>query len=518
VNLLGSVRLRITLATTAIFAVFMVGAGFGLVRKIESAMINDVQVRNQTVTHALTDMLSTGQVSPVELQSSARRFELAMQASSNPELVREGITNSYIYATGPATNTSQSFLDRLRVGLSDEETPLFGKVMPSNLTQDRFAISRVAVQTPSGQLVLNVASPLQGIHDTISRITNALLVIIPALVTLVGVTTWLMTGWAFRPVTAITRRANAIGLSNLHERVPEPASDDEIGELARTMNGMLARMERSREQQQRFMSDASHELRSPVASIKVQLETALLDEAGTDWPAVARTVLQENERLAGLVTDLRASSRLEEERRQSHVEVDLDEVVLEQTRRTFDVELDRSKLGAGRIMGVSDELASLVRNLIDNAVRHAATRVAVSLRTAGPFVRLTVDDDGPGIAPADRQKVFERFARLEDGRTRDAGGSGLGLALAKRIVEAHDGRIFVETAALGGASFVVEFPRLDDDTDDDTGGDDETDAGNDSQIHGAAVHGAGIDGAGVDGANGAGNAEVPAREGAPSIN
>ena len=109
------------------------------------------------------------------------------------------------------------------------------------------------------------------------------------------------------------------------------------------------------------------------------------------------------------------------------------------------------------------ELTSVVRNLVDNAARHATSKVKVSLATHGPLVRLSVDDDGPGIAPTDRDKVFERFARLQEGRTRDAGGSGLGLALTKRIVEAHGGRIFVETAGIGGASFVVELPAIDED-------------------------------------------------------
>jgi len=464
----GSVRVRITGAVTLIFAVFMCGAGFGLVRQVESALLNDIQVRNDTVTSALGQMLASGQVSPDVLASSAAEFEQAVANRRDEAVLREGITESYIYATGPATATSPTdstagVLDRLRSLLSDDRTPLFGRVMPSNLSSERFAVSRATVDTPSGQLVLNVASPLGGIERTVDRITNALLVAIPALVLLVGVMTWFMTGQALRPVEAITRRANEIGGRTLHERVPESASDDEIGELARTVNAMLARLERSSEQQKRFMSDASHEMRSPVSSIKVQLETALIDSANTDWPAVAETVLREDERLASLVTDLLALSRLEEHRARPMVEIDLDEVVYDQTSRTLRVPVDRSAVSAGRVMGIYGEMASVVRNLVDNAARHAASQVAIGLRTIGPFVRLTVDDDGPGIAPADRDTVFERFARLQEGRSRDAGGSGLGLALTKRIVEAHGGKVFVETSDLGGASFVVELPSLDDD-------------------------------------------------------
>jgi signal transduction histidine kinase len=175
---------------------------------------------------------------------------------------------------------------------------------------------------------------------------------------------------------------------------------------------------------------------------------------------VGRTVLAEDERLESLVANLLALTRLEEGVRGPQVEVDLDEVVFDQTSRPTRVPVDRSHVVAGRVLGVPTELGSVVRNLFDNAVRHAESQVAVSLSTIGPWVRLAVDDDGPGIAPEDRTKVFERFARLQEGRARDTGGSGLGLALSKRIVESHGGRIFVETSELGGASFVVELPGV----------------------------------------------------------
>ncbi len=466
-NLTGSVRVRITVAVTLIFGLTLSGAAWGLLRQVESALINDVQVRNDTVTRALSQMLSSGEVSPALLAQSATQFENEMANRSDSDVLREGITASYIYATGPAvdtingTGTDSTLFDRLKNLVRTDTAPLFGKSMPAGTSLDGFAVSRATVDTAFGQLVLNVASPLDGINRTVDRIAASLLVAVPSLILLVGVMTWFMTGQALRPVEAITRRANEIGGRTLHERVPVPASDDEIGELARTMNAMLERLERSSDQQKRFMSDASHELRSPVASIKTQLETALIDPASTDWSGVARTVLTEDERLEALVSDLLALSRLEENTRRPLVDVDLDEVIFDQTTRPMRLAVDRSGVGAGRVSGVYSELTSVVRNLVDNAARHGVSKVKVSLATHGPLVRLSVDDDGPGIAPDDRNKVFERFARLQEGRTRDAGGSGLGLALTKRIVEAHGGRIFVETAGIGGASFVVELPAID---------------------------------------------------------
>ena len=464
----GSVRVRITAAVTLIFGIALSGAAFGLVRQVEAALIKDVQVRNDTVTGALSQMIVEGEITPSILaQNAAAEFERALAHRSDGDVLREGITESYIYATGPAiTNLdspSLSLLERLRRLLSNDPEPLFGKAIPTDMPEDQFAVSRATVETPSGQLVLNVASPLDGINRTVDQITSSLYVAVPSLIALVGIMTWIMTGAALRPVEAITRRAQAIGGSTLHERVPEPASDDEIGELARTMNLMLARLERSSEQQRRFMSDASHELRSPVASIKTQIETALMDPEGTDWRKVAETVLAEDERLEALVTDLLALGRLEEGTERPKVEVDLDEVIFDQTTRPARVPIDRSAVGAGRVVAVYGDMASVVRNLVDNAERHAESQVSVSLSTFGPFVRLTVEDDGPGVAPEDRAKVFQRFSRLQEGRSRDAGGSGLGLALTKRIVEANGGKIFIETSPLGGASFVVELPNAADD-------------------------------------------------------
>ena len=460
----SSVRVRLTVAVMVIFGVALSASALGLVRQVESALVNDVKTRNETVTQALAQLLSSGRVSPDGLTGSGEQIDTELSGQYDPDVIREGISGSYIYATGPALGSystgDSSIWSRMKAAVASAATPLFGKVMPGQLSEDRFVISRTRIETPSGSLVLNVASPLDGISRTVHRIAKALLVAVPSLVGLVGIIAWFMTGQALRPVSSITNRVKEITGSTLHERVPEPRADDEIGELARTMNAMLDRLEGSASRQRRFMSDASHELRSPVASIKTQLETALIAGDGTDWDGVARTVLAEDERLESLVGNMLAMARLEEGVRGPQMEVDLDEVVFDQTSRPADVSVDRSRVGAGRVVGVPTELGSVVRNLFDNAVRHADSQVAVSLTTIGPWVRLAVDDDGPGVAAEDRARVFERFTRLQEGRARDSGGSGLGLALCKRIVESHGGRIFVETSELGGASFVVELPGV----------------------------------------------------------
>jgi signal transduction histidine kinase len=462
-RLFGSVRVRLTGAVAIIFGVALSFAAFGLVRQVQAALMHNVQVRNDAVSQALVRLMSSDQLSLESIAESAETVanELANRADS--QLIQDGITESYIYVTGPAVgriSNSESDFDRLRQSMIGQATPLFGKSLPSQVTPAKFAITQATFRTAWGPVVLNVATPLDGIRSTVDKVTDALVVAVPVLVLLVGAMTWFMTGRVLRPVSAITSRVQDITGSTLHERVPEPNTDDEIAELAQTMNAMLDRIEGSADQQKRFMSDASHELRSPVASIKTQLETALMHPEHADWQGVARTVLTEDERLESLVGNMLALARLEEGQRPTAIEVDLDDVVHEEAARPSRVPIDRSGVLAGRVMGVRTELISVVRNLLDNGVRHATSRVRVRLVTHGRTVRLEVDDDGPGVEPEARAKVFERFARLEEGRSRDAGGSGLGLALTKRIVEAYDGSVFVETSDLGGASFVVELPAV----------------------------------------------------------
>jgi signal transduction histidine kinase len=224
------------------------------------------------------------------------------------------------------------------------------------------------------------------------------------------------------------------------------------------MNLMLDRLEESSLRQRRFVSDASHELRSPVAAIRAQLEVALRRGDAADWPDVARRVLEEDERLEQAVAELLDLARAEEGEDVEPVDVDLDDLVLAEAQRERRVPVDTSHVSAGRVRGSSSQLTRVVRNLLDNASRHATSRVAVAVEVRDGFVWLTVDDDGPGVSPGDRARVFDRFTRLDEGRARDAGGMGVGLSLVKAIVERHGGAVGVDDAPLGGARFFVRLP------------------------------------------------------------
>jgi signal transduction histidine kinase len=231
---------------------------------------------------------------------------------------------------------------------------------------------------------------------------------------------------------------------------------------------MLERLEHAAERQRRFVSDASHELRSPVASIRATVEVAQRRGREADWPDVARRVLADDERLERMVDELLELARLDETPEGlPDTLIDLDDVVLDEVSRLTDrATMLTDRVSAGRVRGSRSQLERVVRNLLDNAVRHARSTVAVSLGTESggihatlPVVRLAVDDDGPGISEADRERVFERFTRLQEGRGRDAGGAGLGLAMVRAIVERHGGTVMIDASErLGGARFVVDLP------------------------------------------------------------
>ncbi len=292
-----------------------------------------------------------------------------------------------------------------------------------------------------GNLYLVAAGPLGAVDNSVRTLANTLWWTGPALVVLIGIVAWAVTGRALRPVELIRSEVTEITHSSLDQRVSEPRARDEVGRLARTMNEMLDRLQSSSARQRQFVSDASHELRSPVAAIRATGEVALAHPDAADWPVVVRRMLVEDGRMEQIVAELLDLAR-EGESELPNNPVDLDDIALEEvTRARRDGRTILTEgVSAGRVRGSRELLTRVVRNLLDNAVRHAATTVRVTLR-ADADVTLVVEDDGPGIAAPDREQVFERFARLDEGRARDAGGLGLGLAMVRTITERHGGTV-----------------------------------------------------------------------------
>lgn len=457
VRVAASVRFRLTVTVVLVVGLALFGGGVLLVRWVEVTLVNDLRQRNTQLLDPIVESLAHDEVPP-ELRYSG---DVTRRVSGNETAGRFGSVASsegMLDATEFYMEIGDANGVRVR-GFSAQGDLVVAREagLPPRPGDDVVLVSQ-AVSTRWGALTVHAVSSVDSIDRSVRTLTVALSMGLPVLVIGAGIMTWLITGRTLAPVAVMTRRVRELSTTTLDARVPVPPTDDEIAALARTMNEMLDRMQKSSVAQRQFVSDASHELRSPVASIRAQLETALRYPDDVDWPSVARIVLEEDSRLEHLVGNLLAMARLEEGRLGPRGEVDLDELVLSQTPRMTGVHLELSGVSAGRVWGNRDELTSVVRNLLDNGARHAASTVRVSVREAGPWVVLTVSDDGPGIDPAQRERVFERFARLQEGRSRDQGGTGLGLALSRRIAEHHGGTIHVEDAPGGGATFVVRLP------------------------------------------------------------
>ncbi|NUR89753.1 MAG: HAMP domain-containing histidine kinase [Nonomuraea sp.] len=264
------------------------------------------------------------------------------------------------------------------------------------------------------------------------------------------------------PVHRITERLGAITAGGGPLRVPVPENAEEIKTLAETANHTLDRLESAMEQQRRFASDASHDLRSPITAMRAQLEEALLVPEETDWPYCGRQLLASVERLQNIVTDLLTLTRLDARAPARLEPVDLAELVTSESSRPRTKKVVTALRPGVVVTGDRLRLARLLTNLLDNAERHADSTVTVTLRRDGQDKQdgqavLEVLDDGAGIAPEHREVVFRRFTRLDASRDRDAGGSGLGLPIAREIAEIHGGALTIEDSG-SGARFVLRLP------------------------------------------------------------
>ncbi|MCU1668944.1 MAG: integral rane sensor signal transduction histidine kinase [Blastococcus sp.] len=289
-----------------------------------------------------------------------------------------------------------------------------------------------------------------------AQLVAALAVTLPLLVGALAAITWLLTARALHPVEVLRQQAADVTATDLHRRVDVPPAADELSRLAETLNDLLARLDSAQRLQRQFIADAAHELRSPVAAIRLQLETA--DIEGSTRTAV----VQQSVRLSRLVDDLMSLARLDARPQLRQEEVDLDDVVRSEVtllRPQTAVEIDTRQLRTVRVLGDEALLGRMVRNLLDNAVRYAATRVTVGSSPVEGEAVLVVADDGPGIAAVDRKRVFDRFTRLDGARGRDEGGVGLGLAIVSDIVTAHGGTVRTEDNA-PGTRMEVRLPAV----------------------------------------------------------
>lgn len=416
---------------------------------------------------ALPVLMRTGRVVRVPLAGKAAVLPLKPDELGSPVVTGSTLADLAYEASGGG---GRGDLDELFDGPAAPPAGAFRDV-------SRFVIDTRRV----GGAEILVAADTSDVARSVEQVEVILWAAAPIMAAAAALVTWLLTGRALRPVDRMTERVRAINAGTLHERVPSPGTGDEIDRLAGTMNSMLERIERHDVRLRRFVTDAAHELRTPVAVLRAEAEVALRRGADPSAPDpsvsdpsgldLASGVLAESLRLQRIVDDLLVLARHDETSpgeagpgvaaapRPGAEEIDLDDVVLAEVERARAVPVDVAAVSAGRVSGPADSAARVVAHLLDNAARHARSRVAVALRTepSGEVV-LTVDDDGDGIAPEDRRRVFERFTRLGEARTRDNGGAGLGLAVVASLVREMGGTVTVGDSPLGGARFEARFP------------------------------------------------------------
>ncbi|MCZ2404871.1 HAMP domain-containing protein [Paenarthrobacter sp. Z7-10] len=333
--------------------------------------------------------------------------------------------------------------------------------LPNVANSDSFLVVAAGVDSDGGTYTVLVASTLQVQLDTVATVAWFILGATPLLLIVVGVSVWVLVGRSLRPVERIRTQVGQIKAPHTGERVEVPRTNDEIHELALTMNSMLDRLEISDREQRRFVSDASHELRSPLATLTAGLEIAASDPSGAMWTQMRDLLGAEASRMRYLVDDLLTLAKASDEGiRVNAEEVDLDDVLDFEVRRLRALTPLRvhAEIAPVRITGDPRRLAQVVRNVLDNSNRHARSAVWVSLSRAPEGILMIIDNDGDPVPERDRERIFDRFVRLDDSRSRESGGSGLGLAIAVGIMQAHHGTVIATESECGRCRFELRLP------------------------------------------------------------
>lgn len=442
----GSIRVRTTAAAVLVVGVSLLIAAVAMVVLLKRSLREHVQSSAHIRAEAIADELELGASQAVTaVGDEDEEFVQVLDAGGRVVLASPNVAGEEAIA-------------RLVPGKATTE--------PVPFETGPFMVVASRSSGPRGPVTVIVGRSLEGVTEAAAAVTGLLSVAVPLLLVVVGAVTWRVVGRALAPVDAIRSEVEAISSRELYRRVPDPPGKDEIGRLARTMNRMLTRLEEGHVRQRRFVSDASHELRSPVATIRQHAEVALSHPDGTNLGELAEVVLEENLRLQRIVEDLLLLTKIDEGTlRIRTAPVDLDDLMFEEAARlrtASNLKIDVSGVSAGRVSGDREKLERLLRNLTENAARHARTTIAMSLRERDGEVVLTVDDDGGGVGKPHRWRIFDRFVRLEESRDRDSGGSGLGLAIVREIAVVHRGTVSVLDSTLGGARFEVRLPSISD--------------------------------------------------------
>jgi signal transduction histidine kinase len=438
------IRIRITAIATAAVAIVLTGSAVTL-----------LAVQRRQLTNALDVTLAQRADDLAAVVAAGGDVPALLPASGDDGTVAQIVTRD-----GTVIAASRGMREPLGGSRPGAATEVVRTVSVPGFDDPFRLLTRRA--GPDGDVVLHVGANLDDVREATSTLAAALLAVVPIAALALATVVWWLVGRTLRPVEAIRSEVAAIGGGDLHRRVPRPGTGDEIDQLARTMNQMLDRLEDAVRRQQRLVADASHELRTPLTRIRAEVEVELARGVGTDLEPLLRSVLDETTALTRLVDDLLHLARSDAGASPLRLQpLDLDDIVLREARRlraNGRVSVDSAGVSAASVTGDPEHLRRAVRNLAANAERHAATSVSLTLSERGDRARLVVGNDGPPIPADQRERIFERFTRLDDARAHDVGGTGLGLAITRDIIGRHGGTVRVDPDRDDGAAFVVELP------------------------------------------------------------
>lgn len=441
-----SVRAQATLGASAVVALALGAASFALIGALETNLTESAQADAERQAVTIAALAAAGRLDSVPPPARGTDFLQVVDAQGRVLAASPNLAGRPALAPAPP-RTPGTVRDTWKGGRVREE--------------HRQRVVQVTTVTAKGLVTVYAGTSLRDADAADETIMAALFAAVPLLVLVVAAITWRVTGWALRPVEAIRAEVAEIGDRELHRRVPVPHTRDEVARLAVTMNATLDRLEAAGIRQRRFIADASHELRSPITVLRTQLEVAQAHPDPALWGELVSGALEDTVRLQDLAADLLLLARLDTSEPPPAAAVDLTEVVRDAARtRKGDRVPVRADIAPGlAVCGSTIWLSRLVTNLLDNAQRHAGGEVVLTLRADWDRDEavLEVTDDGAGIEPADRERVFERFTRLDDARARDEGGSGLGLAIARDIALRLGGTLAVRDSPKG-ARLVATLP------------------------------------------------------------
>lgn len=430
-----SLRVRLTVVSTTVLAVGLVCGSVALAalffhQRVEAV---DANVRDESATLAV--LVGSGQL-PNPLPVPAGQPVLAQVIDGRGTVRAASLAASDVVP-----------LLSLTVLQAHEGQGTF-TTSSSALGPDELRVNVVLTHYDGTPVLLVSAVSFADVGATLDALFRTLAVAVPIVLLAAGIATWLAVGAALRPVDELREAADDVARAPNRQtpRLPVPLSGDELARLAATLNSMLERLSAAGQQQRVFVADAAHELRSPIAAIRAQLEVALTTPTAADeWPRIAADALLDVERVGTLADDMLLLARLDADGPARRAVVDLGEL---------------AGLGPTGAWVVADAFGvrRACDNLVSNARRHARTGYSVAVESDSQAARLTVDDDGTGIAAADRERVLERWVRLDEARTRDEGGAGLGLAIASSVARAHDGDLTLSESPLGGLRAVLRLP------------------------------------------------------------